>query len=433
MSIKRERMLAALAGMRQTDSRRAFHRKRALYWAAWAVVLASPIPVCAQQGNGWIGKRVVQRYSNFQLQIENRAVDPKGQIYIYRVKQVNGPWLWLRAEGEGFSGWAPVEQVLPVELAVEFFTGYINANVGDPFGYTMRGTIRCREKELDLALADYNEAIRIDPTRADFYNNRATVWLAKKERDKAIADYDEALRIDPQYAGGYYYRGNALFAKKEYGKAIGDYNEAIRIDPRFGAAYDNRASVWSAMKEYDKAIADYNEAVRIDPEDAVAFSNRGNAWWAKDEREKAIVDYNEAIRIDPEFADARVNRGLASLEMKDYDKAVADFDEAIRIDPQHPSAHRPLALLLATCPDAKSRDGKRAVVCATKACELSEWKEAEGFDTLAAACAEAGDFDGATKWQIKANGMFADSEDKRKGEARLKLYREKKPYRETTN
>jgi hypothetical protein len=89
------------------------------------------------------------------------------------------------------------------------------------------------------------------------------------------------------------------------------------------------------------------------------------------------------------------------------------------------------AWLWATCPDARYRDGKRAVESATRACELSEWKDAVFIDSLAAANAEAGDFEAAVKWQSKANELYPAAEDKKQEEERLKLYREKKPYRET--
>ena len=85
---------------------------------------------------------------------------------------------------------------------------------------------------------------------------------------------------------------------------------------------------------------------------------------------------------------------------------------------------------MATCVDAKYRDGKKAVESATTACELSQWKNAYHVDTIAAACAEAGDFEAAVKWQTKANALYAAGEEREKAQARLKLYQEKKPYRE---
>ena len=67
---------------------------------------------------------------------------------------------------------------------------------------------------------------------------------------------------------------------------------------------------------------------------------------------------------------------------------------------------------------------------ATRACELTEWQNSDYLETLAAACAEAGDFDAAVKWQAKANALHFIPEARASGETRLKLYQEKKPYRD---
>jgi hypothetical protein len=100
--------------------------------------------------------------------------------------------------------------------------------------------------------------------------------------------------------------------------------------------------------------------------------------------------------------------------------------------PDLPNANNDLAWLRATCADAKFRDGKVAVEKATKACELTNWRDGVILDTLAAACAEDGRFDEAVKWQKKA------LEDKRLEKligpdmrARVKLYEQKKPYRQS--
>jgi predicted Zn-dependent protease len=68
------------------------------------------------------------------------------------------------------------------------------------------------------------------------------------------------------------------------------------------------------------------------------------------------------------------------------------------------------------------------------ACKLSEWKEANWVDTLAAAYAEAGDFDSAVKWQKEAINLLTEKEAAKwqaEFEERLKLYQSGKPYHES--
>ena len=64
------------------------------------------------------------------------------------------------------------------------------------------------------------------------YYNRGNAWYAKNEYDTAIADYDDAIRLNPKDALAYNNRGSAWNAKTEYDKAIVDFNEAIRLDPK---------------------------------------------------------------------------------------------------------------------------------------------------------------------------------------------------------
>jgi tetratricopeptide (TPR) repeat protein len=124
-------------------------------------------------------------------------------------------------------------------------------------------------------------------------------------------------------------------------------------------------------------------------------------------------------------------RGSEAFANKDYDKAIEDFSEAIRLDPQSAGAYEYLAWIRATCPKAAFRDGNKAIEHATKACELSAWKDAGKIDTLAAADAEAGNFQEAVKWQKMAiERGFNDSALALRARARLNLYEEGKPYRD---
>ena len=151
--------------------------------------MGAPAAHSAQADDGWIGKRVVQKYGSFRLKIESRLIDPKGFV-IYSVERVNGPWLWLTVDGQGLSGWALADQVVAVDDAIAFFTDYIRANPDEPAGYTRRALVsHLVTHELDNALGDSNEAIRLDPTKASGYCNRGNVWYDKeglRKRDRGL-------------------------------------------------------------------------------------------------------------------------------------------------------------------------------------------------------------------------------------------------------
>jgi tetratricopeptide (TPR) repeat protein len=93
-----------------------------------------------------------------------------------------------------------------------------------------------------------------------------------------------------------------------------------------------------------------------------------------------------------------------------------------------------LAWLQATSTVAELRNGAKAIEYATKACKLTNWKNADYINTLAAAYAEAGDFGSAIKWQKEAINLLTEKEPaewRAEFDERLKLYQLGKPYRES--
>jgi serine/threonine-protein kinase len=162
----------------------------------------------------------------------------------------------------------------------------------------------------------------------------------------------------------------------------------------------------------------------------LAYSNRGLALVNQGDYDKGIADLNEAIRLDAKFVQAYQDRARGWNKKGDYEKAIADFNATIQLDPKNAAAYNSLAWILATCPDGKVRDGKQAVVDATKGCELTNWNDPAYLDTLAAAYAEAGDFAAAVKWQEQAIKLVKDETSKKAFADRLALYQQRKPYRE---
>jgi tetratricopeptide (TPR) repeat protein len=260
-------------------------------------------------------------------------------------------------------------------------------------------------------------------------SDRGLCWSKKGDLEKAIADYGEAIRLDPKDALTYANRADAWFRKSDYNKAISDATEAIRLEPNFRDAYLARADARSAAAQYDKAIADYSEAMKIDATFAEPYTGRSWCWLKKQEFEKAIADATEAIKRDPKSRSGFVNRAMAWAAKKEFDKAMSDCSEAERIE-SRTSPFNEVAWFLATSADAAFRDGRKSIEFASGACEKTEWKNGNYLDTLACAYAEAGDFETAVKWETNALAVAVEA-DKARLQSRLDLFKSGKPYRET--
>ncbi len=226
--------------------------------------------------------------------------------------------------------------------------------------------------------------------------------------------------------------GNVLYTQGKYEAAAAHFAEALVLYPGYDKAHNNLGNVLYTQGKHEAAVAHYTEALRLNPGYADAHNNLGVALKAMGKYQEAEAQYAEAIRLDPSDVKAQINLGAVLSRQGKYKEAEAQYAEAIRLDPGFAGAYNASAMIKAACPEAKFRDGKKAVQFATRACELTEWKNATILDTLAAAQAEAGDFDAAVRSQKRAFELLTDEQQQADYRCRLALYQAKKPYRQVS-
>jgi tetratricopeptide (TPR) repeat protein len=334
-----------------------------------------------------------------------------------------------------------------------------------------RGDAYFSRGDLASAIADYTAALKLDAGLTPVLLARSEALAQNHDYQGALADADEAVKRAEKDPTAYSVRGLAHVGLHEYAKAVSDFTRAIDLEPKNALHYGNRGRcLGSLLRDYDKALNDHNQAIALAPKDAFLYCDRGKTWFAKRDLKAALDDFttaielnrqlfvawlgraevltrlknvdalrdldvketiklcDEEIRIRPKNEVAYLFRGYARVLQSSYDKPLADFEQALLIDPSSPEICKALAWLQATCPEARFRDGTKAVSNATKACEFTKYKDAEYLDALAASCAEAGQFDDAVRWANQAL-KHAWPEFRPEVAARLELYRAKKAFR----
>ncbi|MGF6311694.1 tetratricopeptide (TPR) repeat protein [Bradyrhizobium sp. i1.8.4] len=162
---------------------------------------------------------------------------------------------------------------------------------------------------------------------AGAYCNRGHGLTEKRELDAALADLDEAIKLDPAYACAYTNRGRVYAFKHDLDHAIADYDEAIRIDPAFALAYNNRGDAWLNKGDLDRALADLSLAIKYNPQLATAYGNRGFVYYRKRDAAHAIADYTIEIKLEPNVL-AYINRGNVYRDTEQLDRAAARYRAA---------------------------------------------------------------------------------------------------------
>jgi tetratricopeptide (TPR) repeat protein len=211
------------------------------------------------------------------------------------------------------------------------------------------------------------------------------------------------------------------------------FQKAAKVGPPDDAvAAANLGNNFQEHGRMVEAIAQYQKALQIDPNQAEVHSNLGVVLSETGRVDDSIAHLQKALEITPNYADAHYNLGNSLLRAGRVEEALAHYKKTFEIDPSNVEARNNMAWVLATWPETRIRDGRKAVELAERADVLTDRVNPVISVTLAAAYAEDGRFPDALKIAERAlklaigqgNTALANSI-----RAQIDLYQSSSPFR----
>ncbi len=339
----------------------------------------------------------------------------------------------------------------------------VRISPGDPTAILARGLLHADLGKLDAALADLDKAIELRPNHAQTYEAKALVLAQQKKYDQAILALDMASELEPRNPQPLLQKGRIHALQGNSDAALHELDRAVELAPDNVAALLLRSAVHEEKRDRQKAIDDVDRVLKLkpnlplavrlrsrllagdgkletaveelekfrkeNPQDVASLLQLAMLYSAQQSYDEAIAAYTDVLAREPQSFLALRGRGDALLGVGKHAEAIADYERAYKLQPKEPGLLNNFAWVLATSPDDKLRNGRRAITLATVAGEQTEFQQAHILSTLAAAYAESGDFAAAVKWSEKA--LAAGSDEQKEGLAKeLESYKARQPWRE---
>lgn len=182
-----------------------------------------------------------------------------------------------------------------------------------------------KQWNLTAALAEAEKAVKLNPQNSRALDLRdklaleynrlkaaaeassASAFFNAGDLKSALADAENALKIDPQNSLALIIIGNIHLKNNEIPQAIEKFNAAVAADPKNFQPYYMRARAYAQANNYKAAIADSDKAIENDPRCARCYLYRGIYYSELINWDQARDDAKKALELKPDWAEAKKN------------------------------------------------------------------------------------------------------------------------------
>jgi tetratricopeptide (TPR) repeat protein len=178
----------------------------------------------------------------------------------------------------------------------------------DPEDYFAAGNALATLGQFELALKAYDTTLKLQPGRANAVTNIGVVYYQQGQLDQAIAQFKQALTIEPEDADTHYLLGAAQLQRASQSGTPGtadmtaaeqEFQTALKIKPEMAAAYIGLGNVYLLNQDFEQAAATLEQAVKLQPNSPEALFAVGQAYAALGRKPEALDALTRALQLNP--------------------------------------------------------------------------------------------------------------------------------------
>jgi tetratricopeptide (TPR) repeat protein len=175
----------------------------------------------------------------------------------------------------------------------------------------LRGAELLRNQYPSQAIAELDEALKLDPQLAEAHDAKGLARLAQGDPTAALAEFRRALALKPRLAEAHLGMGLALGQSGELEAAAKEFRAAIAIRPAYAEAHKRLGVTLRRLGDEKAALAEFEKAVQSDPADPETWYYLGLARKSGNDTPGAVAAFRKAVELKPDYEKARYNLGIA--------------------------------------------------------------------------------------------------------------------------
>jgi tetratricopeptide (TPR) repeat protein len=230
------------------------------------------------------------------------------------------------------------------DLAEEWARRAVAQEAKPQYLYTLGSVLR-QQKQLEEALAAFEQAAKLSPQAVEIWRAVANVMVDLDRADRAVAAFQHVVKLNPRDRDAAYNVGSLLWRSGKVQEALPYLQMSDELQPNHAPTLQMRALALFNLKRLDEALADIQRAHDLDPAQADICNNAGTILNQLGHYEAALAWFDRALARRPAYPSALCNKGVALTQLHRFDEAFAIYRRSRAIDPGHAEAEWALALL----------------------------------------------------------------------------------------